>query len=259
MKTKILTTTLLIALTGPVFASGSHTGGHAVMHTDDETHASGHDHGEGHEGNMHDELAIGVPGIIENVTRTVEITMKETDDGDMIFEPSALNIQKDETIRFLIKNAGELDHEFVLDDLAAIMEHKALMDKFPEMEHDDPNSARLAAGEEGEVIWSFTNPGSFEFACLIPGHYESGMRGDVVVDAAGSADVEYTKGTVKKIDIKSGKVTIIHEELTNLGMPAMTMVFRVAEADMLKKLNAGEDIQFVADRVKGKLTVVQIR
>ncbi len=259
MNTKILTTTFLIALSGPVFASGLHTGGHAVTHTDDETHASGHAHGQGHADNMHDELAVGMPGSIDNVTRTVEIIMKETDDGDMIFEPAALDIKEGETIRFEIKNTGELDHEFVLDDVAAIMEHKAVMDKFPEMEHDDPNSARLAPGEEGEVIWSFTNTGSFEFACLIPGHYESGMRGDVVVEAVGSADIEYTKGTVKKVNIKSGKVTIIHEELTNLGMPAMTMVFRVAEADMLEKMNAGDEIQFIADRVKGKLTVIQMK
>ncbi len=259
MNTKILYTTFLIAMSGPVFAGGSHTGGHTMTHTDDETHASGHAHGQGHEDNMHDELAVGVPGILDNVTRTVEITMMETDDGDMVFEPSALNIQKDETIRFVIKNAGELDHEFVLDDVAAIMEHKALMDKFPEMEHDDPNAARLVPGEEGEVIWSFTNTGSFEFACLIPGHYESGMRGDVVVQAVGSADIEYTKGTVKKVNIKSGKVTIIHEELTNLGMPAMTMVFRVAEADMLEKMKAGDNIKFVAERLKGKLVVTDLK
>ena len=118
---------------------------------------------------------------------------------------------------------------------------------------------RLVPGEEGEVIWSFTNTGSFEFACLIPGHYESGMRGDVVVQAVGSADIEYTKGTVKKVNIKSGKVTIIHEELTNLGMPAMTMVFRVAEADMLEKMKAGDNIKFVAERLKGKLVVTDLK
>jgi uncharacterized cupredoxin-like copper-binding protein len=259
MKTQILTTTLLIALSGPVFASGSHTGNHTMTHTDDETHASGHAHGEGHADNTHNEMVVGMRGSIDNVTRTVEISMKETDDGDMIFEPAALDIKEGETIRFEIKNTGEFDHEFVLDDVAAIMEHKAIMDKFPEMEHDDPNSTRLAPGEEGEIIWSFTNAGSFEFACLIPGHYESGMRGDVVVEAVGNSSVEYTKGTIKKVNTKSGKVTIIHEELTNLGMPAMTMVFRVAEAEMLKKMNNGDNIEFVADRVKGKLTVTQIK
>lgn len=83
-----------------------------------------------------------------------------------------------------------------------------------------------------------------------------------MIAAAGSSAafaVEYTKGTVKKVDLKAGKVTIIHEELANLDMPAMTMVFRTANAAMLEKMKAGEAIEFVADRVKGKLTVVELK
>jgi uncharacterized cupredoxin-like copper-binding protein len=248
MNTKILYTSFLIALSGPAFAGGSHADGH---------------------GEMMKEMMIGMPGDASMVTRTIEVTMKETDDGDMIFEPSNLNINQGEVIRFTIKNAGELEHEFVLDTIKENATHKELMAKFPDMEHDDPNAVRLAAGEEGEIIWSFNNAGSLEFACLIPGHYEAGMHGGVVVEAVGGVEavsgveavggVEYTKGTVKKINTKSGKVTIIHEDLTNLGMPAMTMVFRVAEADMLEKMNVGDEIQFVADRVKGKLTVTHMK
>lgn len=70
---------------------------------------------------------------------------------------------------------------------------------------------------------------------------------------------EYTKGVVKKVDVTAKKVTIIHEELTNLDMPAMTMVFRTADDSMLEQLAEGETIEFVADRVDGKLTVVEIK
>ena len=49
------------------------------------------------------------------------------------------------------------------------------------MEHDDPNGKRLAPGRLREIVWRFTKAGTFEFACLIPGHYESGMNGTVVV------------------------------------------------------------------------------
>ena len=70
---------------------------------------------------------------------------------------------------------------------------------------------------------------------------------------------EYTKGTVKKIDMKSGKVTIIHEELKNLEMPAMTMVFYPADETMLEKMSEGQAIEFVADRVNGKLTVTELK
>lgn len=70
---------------------------------------------------------------------------------------------------------------------------------------------------------------------------------------------EYTKGVVKKVDTKNKKVTIIHEELKSLDMPAMTMVFRPADDTMLEKLKAGDNIEFVADRVNGKLTIVDLK
>lgn len=69
---------------------------------------------------------------------------------------------------------------------------------------------------------------------------------------------EFTKGVVKKIDTKAKKVTIDHEDLKNLDMPAMTMVFRADDA-VLAKLKEGASIEFVADRVNGKLTVTEIK
>ena len=157
MKKILLITASLLASTAIVYAGGTHEGGHA------------------------DKMAVGKPGKSGHENRTIEITMKETDDGDMIFEPNTLKVKKGETIRFIIKNAGELEHEFVLDSHKEIMKHKAVMEKFPEMEHDDPNSVRLEEGKNGEVIWTFSNGGQFEFACLIPGHYEAGMKGAIKV------------------------------------------------------------------------------
>ncbi|MGI6856066.1 copper-binding protein [Mesorhizobium sp. 1B3] len=70
---------------------------------------------------------------------------------------------------------------------------------------------------------------------------------------------EYTKGQVTKIDAKQNKITIKHEELKNLGMSAMTMVFAVADGDMLDNVKEGQAIEFVADRVNGRLTVTEIK
>jgi len=81
----------------------------------------------------------------------------------------------------------------------------------------------------------------------------------VVGNLEKAMDVVYTKGVVKKINMKSHKVTIIHEELENLDMPAMTMVFRTADDAMLEKMKVGDKIEFVADRVKGKLTVIELK
>ena len=64
-------------------------------------------------------------------------------------------------------------------------------------------------------------------------------------------------GEVKKMDKSSGKVTIKHGPLDNLGMPAMTMVFRVKDPAMLDQLKEGDKINFVAEKVNGAITVIQ--
>ncbi|MDW9628239.1 copper-binding protein (plasmid) [Sinorhizobium meliloti] len=77
--------------------------------------------------------------------------------------------------------------------------------------------------------------------------------------AYGALAQEFTKGTVKKVDAKAKKVTLIHEELKSLEMPAMTMVFRVQDDAILEKLKEGANVEFVAERVDGKLTVTQVK
>lgn len=80
-----------------------------------------------------------------------------------------------------------------------------------------------------------------------------------LVSAAGAFAQEFTNGTVKKVDAKAKKVTLIHEELKDLGMPGMTMVFEVKDDALLAKLKDGAKVQFVAERVNGKLTVTQVK
>lgn len=81
----------------------------------------------------------------------------------------------------------------------------------------------------------------------------------VVTTASGALAEEFTKGTVKKVDEKAKKVTLIHEELKSLDMPAMTMVFNVADDAMLARMKPGSTVEFVAGRVNGKLTVTQLK
>lgn len=70
---------------------------------------------------------------------------------------------------------------------------------------------------------------------------------------------EYGKGEVLKVDAKQKKLTIKHEPLTNLDMPPMTMVFVVAEPSLLEKVKTGQAIEFIADRVNGRITVTSIK
>lgn len=86
------------------------------------------------------------------------------------------------------------------------------------------------------------------------------LAGLLSLGLAGHAVAEtFTKGVVKKVEAPAGKVTIIHEELVDLGMPAMTMVFRVADPAMLESLAEGSEILFLAERVNGKLTVTKLQ
>lgn len=149
----VLAATLLSA---PAFAAGEHAGGH-------------------------DEMAVGAPADPGTSARQIKVSMTETSGGKMLYTPNQIRVSKGETIRISITNNGEVPHEFVMDEEAKNQEHKALMEKFPEMEHDDANAVRLEPGESSDILWTFTNAGKFEFACLIPGHYEAGMHGPLIV------------------------------------------------------------------------------
>ena len=69
----------------------------------------------------------------------------------------------------------------VLGTAKELREHAELMKKFPEMEHEDPNQLSVEPGKKGELVWQFTRVGTFDFACLQPGHFDAGMRGKVAV------------------------------------------------------------------------------
>ena len=132
----------------------------------------------GHEG--HEHFAAGAPGDPAKPARTIQVSMRE-DGKKMLYEPSRIEVRKGEQIRFLITNEGIYNHEFMLATVAENRKHGALMKKFPDMEHEDPNAVTVAPYVSAELLWKFTKAGAFEFACLIPGHYEAGMHGTIVV------------------------------------------------------------------------------
>lgn len=127
------------------------------------------------------ETAFGVPGDPKKPARVVNIAMRETEDGKMLFTPNRITVKQGEQIRFMLRNNGQLDHEIVLGTLQENLKHAEQMKKNPDMEHDDPNAKRLAPKQTGEILWRFTKGGEFDFSCLIPGHRESGMSGVIVV------------------------------------------------------------------------------
>ena len=120
---------------------------------------------------------FGQEGDPRKVGRTIRIDMADT----MRFTPAAIYVRRGETIRFVVRNNGRQLHEMVIGTKDALREHAELMKKFPEMEHDDAHMAHVKPRKIGEIVWQFTRAGEFEFACLLPGHFEAGMVGRVSV------------------------------------------------------------------------------
>jgi uncharacterized cupredoxin-like copper-binding protein len=148
-------------------------------------HAAAHGTAEGKEGatkhKAHatkvEQTPFGREGNPAKVTRTIPISMSD----QMRYEPSEIRVKAGETVKLVVANKGQVLHEIVLGTMADLKEHSELMKKFPGMEHDQPNMAHVKVGAKEDLVWEFNKPGEFYFACLIPGHFEAGMVGKVIV------------------------------------------------------------------------------
>lgn len=152
----VIGTFAVISLATAAMASGNHASGHGK--TD----------------------AIGKPGKASNVTRTVNIDMNDA----MRFTPSSIEAKHGETIKFIVKNSGEIKREMTIGSMKDLIAHAEQMKKNPGMEHDEPNTASVAPGKSGEIIWQFTTAGKVDFACLEPGHFDAGMKGAINVGSS---------------------------------------------------------------------------
>jgi len=164
----------MLDLAGRVAAVGLLTATAAILATHIATPHSALAHED------HGHFSAGRPGDPQKPARVVKIKMFEGS-GKMGYEPARVEVRKGEQIRFVLQNDGEEDHEFILATVAENRKHAEAMKKSPDMEHDDPNAKRLLPHGHGEIVWKFTKRGQFEFACLIPGHYEKGMFGKIIV------------------------------------------------------------------------------
>jgi uncharacterized cupredoxin-like copper-binding protein len=123
------------------------------------------------------QTAWGIAGDPSQVTRTITLAMTDA----MRFIPDSITVQEGDTVRFVVRNTGRMLHEVVIGTPDELAKHAAMMVKFPGMEHDAPYMVHVGPGKSGEIVWHFNRAGSFEFACLIAGHYEAGMRGTLTV------------------------------------------------------------------------------
>jgi len=161
--------------------------------------AGSHAHGQGHGHGPN----IGKPGDAAKAARTITIVMK-----DNFYEPEEITVAKGETVRFVVVNQGDFVHEFNIGtadthaahqkEMAMMFEHGVLevdkinyammkmemkdaQGKVTTMEHNDPNSALIEPGKDAEIVWTFSTDAKLEFACNVPGHYDSGMVGPIAI------------------------------------------------------------------------------
>ncbi len=236
----------------------------------------------------------GQEGDAKRVSRTINIRMSDK----MRFTPDTIDVKQGETIRFIVRNGGKVLHEMVIGTEKELAAHAEMMKKHPNMEHDEPFMAHVGPTKKADMVWKFSEPGTFTFACLIPGHFEAGMKGTIRVKAlvskapgetkpsgftrvaaanpaatapaatsaptavaapsSSAPQTEMTEGEVKKVDIDAKKITLKHGEIKNLDMTPMTMVFQVKDEAMLSKVKAGDKVKFIAEKTKSGFAVTTI-
>ena len=168
---KLIVAVAAMSMSAVTLAAGAHGGGHGA--------------------------SSGEPGKASEASRTITVEMY-----DNYYEPEEITVEPGETVRFVVKNEGSLVHEFNIGtpsmheghqkEMMKMVEHGVIqgsklnqdimemdMGDGKSMKHDDPNSVLLEPGQSKEVVWKFTDQGDIEFACNVPGHYQSGMYGEV--------------------------------------------------------------------------------
>jgi uncharacterized cupredoxin-like copper-binding protein len=124
------------------------------------------------------ETPFGRQGDPAKARRTIAIGMSD----DMRYTPAEITVKQGETVRLVISNKGKVLHELVLGTPEQLRKHAEVMRQHPDMDHgDDPSMVHVKPGKKGEVVWQFTQPGEFQYGCLLPGHFEAGMVGKVIV------------------------------------------------------------------------------
>lgn len=119
----------------------------------------------------------GREGDPQRATRTLTVDMSDR----MRFSPELLQVKLGETVRLRVTNHGAAMHELVIGTEAELAAHAELMKKHPGMEHDAPYMAHVAPRRQADLVWTFNRAGTFHYGCLIPGHWEAGMRGLIQV------------------------------------------------------------------------------
>jgi uncharacterized cupredoxin-like copper-binding protein len=121
--------------------------------------------------------AFGRQGAPAKVSRTIRVDV----DDHLRYKPGEITVRQNETVRFEVTNSGRQTHGLALGTLAQLKEHARAARTDPDMQPDDVHTVRVPPGATGTLVWQFTQPGTFNYGCLMPGHFEAGMIGKIHV------------------------------------------------------------------------------
>ncbi|MGA9855384.1 MAG: cupredoxin family protein [Gammaproteobacteria bacterium] len=133
--------------------------------------------GAGTQANNGGHFAYGHPGPGSGPIHVIHIRALDT----LRFEPARIMVERGETVKFVVTNAGKLAHEFVIGDVAAQAAHEKEMQSTRGMPMHDVNDISLPPGQTRDLVWTFTHDGTVEYACHEPGHFAAGMVGKIII------------------------------------------------------------------------------
>lgn len=123
-----------------------------------------------------DANVIGKPGVERDVSRDIYLTQL-----DNMFLPNEIWVTEGETIRFIIRNKGDRQHEWVIGTMKDLRRAAKMRRNHPDEVPQEPGTLRLQPEEQGEIVWTFDKAGEIDFACPLPGHFK-GMQGKIYVE-----------------------------------------------------------------------------
>lgn len=198
--------TVYVLVLGTAVTAGSWAAWQWLQHHPDWA-ATGHKHGESVADDHHGTSAAAGPHgqiLAQVVSRSIAVNM----DDQMRFTPSQIDVQAGETVRFIVTNSGQTAHEMVLGSDEDIRVHAEAMKQAAAKgqgrdganshgtghDHGTGAAISVASGQTGELVVTFPEATLVQMACLIPGHYEAGMRGTIKVGGVVKASAPKAAG-----------------------------------------------------------------
>ena len=124
-----------------------------------------------------EERPYGREGDPRKVKRVIRIDLSDA----MRFFPDQIRVKRGDTVRFVLRNSGALPHEMVIGTMDELKSKAVLAKRAAESGQPEEHAVHATPGNTGRLVWQFTKPGEFYYACLQPGHFDAGMIGTIVV------------------------------------------------------------------------------